>query len=85
MHPFVSPTSGKSQLRLVATEGVKGATGKPPCRLRRGDSPCNKNALYVEKSSQTTIKNHPLPADKEESPCFPTKPSTSRWKPCSPK
>ena len=27
----------------VRAEGVKGAIGKPPCRLRRGDSPATKN------------------------------------------
>ena len=27
----------------VGAEGVKGAIGKPPCRLRRGETLCNNN------------------------------------------
>ncbi len=39
--PFVPKQQYKSINRSVHCEGVKGATAKPPCRLRRGDSPCN--------------------------------------------
>ena len=39
--PFVPKQQYKSINRSVHCEGVKGATAKPPCRLRRGDSPCH--------------------------------------------
>ena len=30
----------------VQPEGVEGASGKPPPRLRRGEIPCVMNAIY---------------------------------------
>ena len=39
----------------MCTEGVKGAIGKPPCRLRRGDSHCN--ILQKSKRKQELSKN----------------------------
>ena len=38
-----SPKSG-------GAEGVKGASGKPPCRARRRDSPCMAVQFYVAHS-----------------------------------
>lgn len=40
--PFVPQATTKIKLHgSVRAEGVKGATGKPPCRLRRGETLCN--------------------------------------------
>ncbi len=32
--------------KSVGAEGVEGAIGKPPPRLRRGEIPCVMNAIY---------------------------------------
>ena len=40
--PFVPQATTKIKLHgSVRAEGVKGATGKPPCRLRRGETPAS--------------------------------------------
>ncbi len=47
--PRVYPGNGKIKKRIPKSnlsgepEGVKGAIGKPPCRLRRGETLCNNN------------------------------------------
>ena len=52
----VPPVMRKSKHGSVQAEGVEGATADirlfslPPCRLRRGDSSCNKKDQHREKT-----------------------------------
>ena len=42
--------------------------------------------LFTRRGSHLELTDDKtIHAKKEDSPCFPTKPSTSRWKPCFPK
>ena len=64
--PFVLPSNNTIQATWeVTAEGVKGATGKPPCRRRSGDSPCNKKIKQQKRKKQTALLT---PARGVESP-----------------
>ena len=43
----------------MRTEGVKGAIGKPPCRARRRDSPCNEKNQETWKCSAKGRRGRP--------------------------
>ena len=46
-----SPCNNKSQLWECAPEGVEGAIGKPPPRLRRGETPAANKIHYNRKKT----------------------------------
>ena len=45
------PSAKKVNYGSVRCEGVKGATAKPPCRLRRGETLCNTKINLLKQTS----------------------------------
>jgi len=51
----------KPRNMVVRCEGVKGATAKPPCRLRRGETPATtKNIYFFEQPELIFLSNWSL-------------------------
>ena len=55
---FVSLAADKVKYGSVQPEGVKGAIGKPPCRVRRREIPCNEKDQHRNRLSMLVGRAH---------------------------
>ena len=62
-HSLFRANSAADSPKRGGAEGVKGAIGKPPCRARRREIPCNNKKQYVSfrQSQLTSLPNWTLP------------------------
>ena len=62
------PSAKKVNYGSVRCEGVKGATAKPPCRLRRGETLCNTKINLLKQTSLPVAPKEDFPHAKNPPP-----------------
>ena len=62
------PSAKKVNYGSVRCEGVKGATAKPPCRLRRGETLCNTKINLLKQTSLPFAPKEDFPHAKNPPP-----------------